>query len=99
MVERHRNGSQYVFLSGSYGPATAAMLYGDLAEDLTAADRSGNFRGEMSVALLCEHDPSVWLRYSDGEWMKSLVSRAQTPPPSLRRHLGLNSSATSSPPR
>lgn len=71
VVERHRNGNQHVFLSGSYSPGTAEMLYGDLTEDLTSPDRPGDFRGALSIAVLCHHDPSVWLRYSDGRWVPS----------------------------
>ena len=71
VVEEHRYGFYRPFIDGTYDRATADILYGRLAEHLVAPDRVGQFRGEMSVDLLCSEDPPRWLRYADGEFVPS----------------------------
>ena len=71
VVEEHRFGHYRPFIDGTYDRATADMLYGRLTEHLIAPERVGQFRGEMSVDLLCSEDPPRWLRYADGEFVPS----------------------------
>ena len=71
VVEEHRYGFYRPFIDGTYDRATADILYGRLTEHLSDPDRVGQFRGEMSVDLLCSEDPPRWLRYADGEFVPS----------------------------
>ena len=71
VVEEHRLGLYRPFIDGTYDRATADMLYGRLTEHLSDPDRVLQFRGEMSVDLLCSEDPPRWLRYADDEFVPS----------------------------
>ena len=71
VVEEHRYGHYRPFIDGTYDRATADILYGRLAEHLSNPDWADQFRGEMSVDLLCSEDPPRWLRYADDEFVPS----------------------------